>query len=258
MFNSKQKIAGFGLLAAAMAASMNTMADDHELPDARALIDRHIENVGGREAIEAEADAVMKGTFSMPAAGLTGDLVVASRAPAERVIHIELPGIGSIQTGFSPDLAWSVDPFMGPRLIEGDEFKALMESSMPAAVMRDPEFVKAATTVEQTEFLDQACYRVKLEWRSGRQTHDCYAVESGLLIATESTETSPMGEMQTVTMMDEYQEMHGFMVPTVTRVQTMGQEQVLTMTEFNLETPDAELFELPLAIQTLVEDSDID
>lgn len=254
MFKSTLKIAGLGLLAVAITASKSAMADDHELPDARALIDRHIETVGGRAALEAQADAIMKGSFSMPAVGITGDLLVASRAPAERVIQIELPGMGSIKTGYSPDLAWSIDPFMGPRLIEGAEFEALTESSVPAAVMRDPEFVKSATTVELAEFLDQACYRVKLEWRSGRETFDCYAVESGLLIATESTESSPMGEMQTVTLMGEHKEMHGFLVPTVTRVQTMGQEQVLTMTEFKLESPDPALFELPPAIQTLVED----
>ncbi|MCC5863758.1 MAG: hypothetical protein JJU31_01425 [Wenzhouxiangella sp.] len=254
MFKSTLKSTGLGLLAVAITASMTAMADDHDLPDARALIDRHIETVGGRAALEAQADAIMTGSFSMPAVGITGDLLVASRAPAERVVQIELPGMGTIKTGYSPDLAWSIDPFMGPRLIEGEEFEALTESSVPAAVLRDPEFVKSATTVELTEFMDQACYRVKLEWRSGRQTFDCYAVESGLLIATESTESSPMGEMQTVTLLGEHKEMHGFLVPTVTRVQTMGQEQVLTMTEFKLESPDPALFELPPAIQTLVED----
>lgn len=125
---------------------------------------------------------------------------------------------------------------------------------LPAAVMRDPEFVLSATTVEETEFLDQACYRVKLEWRSGRQTHDCYAVETGLLIATESAEKSPMGKMESLTLLDEYREMEGFLVPAVTRLHILGQEQIMTLTEFSLETSDPELFGLPPSIRTLVQD----
>lgn len=254
MFTNAMKIAGLGMLALSMNPALAETANDQELPDGRALIERNIEAIGGREAIMAQSEGVIEGEFAMPAAGITGPLVVASRSPSERIIMIELPGIGAIKTGYSPDLAWSIDPFMGPRLIEGEEFAALAESSEPAAVMRDPEFVVSAETVGISEFLDQDCYRVRLEWRSGRQTHDCYAVETGLLIATESVETSPMGEMESLTLMSEHKEMHGFLVATVTRVQTMGQEQILTLKEFNLETPDPELFELPPAIQTLVED----
>ena len=228
-------------------------AEEADLPDARTLIDRHLEASGGRDALMAQTEGTMEGEFAMPAAGMTGSLMVASRDGNERVIRIELPGVGEIKTGFSPDLAWSIDPFMGPRLIEGAEFDALAESSLPEAILRDPGMV-TATTVEQAEFLDQACWRVKLEWQSGRTTHDCYAIDSGFLIATESVEVSPMGELQTTTLMDDYQEFEGFKIATTTRVLVMGQEQVLTMNSFSMEAPDPALFELPPAIQTLLED----
>ncbi|TVQ42556.1 MAG: hypothetical protein EA370_00190, partial [Wenzhouxiangella sp.] len=146
------RTAALGLLALSMAQVSAETASEQELPYARALIDRHFEAVGGRDAILAQSEGVLEGEFSMPAAGITGSLMVASRAPADRVIRIELPGVGAIKTGYSPDLAWSIDPFMGPRLIEGEEFDAMTESSVPGAVMRDPEYVNSATTVELTEF----------------------------------------------------------------------------------------------------------
>lgn len=254
MWNKKLKAAGCAALALAVGSVVAETATEQDLPDARSLIERHIEALGGREAILAHSEGTAKGEFSMPAVGITGTLMVASRPPAEQVVHIELPGMGEMQTGFSPELAWSVDPFMGPRLIEGEEFDSLLESTVPAAVMRDPEYVLSATTVEQAEFLDQACYRVRLEWRSGRETHDCYALETGLLIATQSLEKSPMGEMEALTLLDEYREMEGFLVPTVTRLYVMGQEQVMTLTEFSLDAPDPALFERPPPIQTLLED----
>lgn len=254
MLRKALKLAGVGFLALAVNPVVAETAQEEDLPEARALIERYIEAVGGREAIMARTESVMTGEFSMPAVGITGSLMVASRPPAEQVVVIELPGMGEMRTGVSEELAWSLDPFMGPRLIEGEEFKSLMDNTIPEAVLRDPEFVASATTVGMDEFLGQSCYRVRLEWKSGRESHDCYAVETGFLIAMQSTETSPMGEIEMLSLMDEFREIEGVKMPTVMRQVVMGQEQVMTMTDVSFETPDPELFELPPAIQTLVED----
>lgn len=229
-------------------------ATSADLPDARLLIDRHVETIGGKEALRAQSESTMLGEFSMPAAGMTGQLTIASRSTGERVTLIDLPGLGEMRSGYSKDLAWSIDPFMGPRLIEGEELAAQVERSEFGAVIRDNEFLTAANTVERTEFAGEACYRVKLTWRSGRTSHDCYAVDSGLLIAMESVETSPMGEVESLTLLGEYAEMHGLLVPRVTRIRVMGQEQILTVTEVSLGAPDDALFELPPPIRTLLQD----
>lgn len=240
------------IMGCALGAASAANSDD--LPDGRWLIERHIEAMGGRDAILAQNNAVMRGEFAMPAAGVTGSMIVASRSGGERVVVIELPGMGEIRSGYGPDGAWSVDPFMGPRLLEGDELVAQAERMEPGAILRDSEFVSAATTVGQAEFAGQACYRVELSWRSGRSSHDCYAVDSGLLLAMESVESSPMGEVESLTILGDYQEIHGLMVPTETRVRTMGQEQILTIEEISLEPADDALFELPPPIRTLLAD----
>lgn len=254
MLSTKLKVAGISLLALAMSQALAETAPEQDLPEARSLIERYIEAIGGRDAIMAQTEVVMTGELAMPAVGISGSLLVASRMPIEQVIVVELPGMGEMRTGVSPELAWSVDPFMGPRLIEGEEFKALMDNTMPGATMRDPEYVKAATTVGMAEFGGQSCYRVKIEWHSGRESHDCYAVDSGFLIAMESLETSPMGQMEAVSVMEEFREVEGVVIPMVIRQTIMGMEQVMTMHDISFETPDPALFELPPAIQTLLED----
>ena len=65
--------------------------------------------------MEAQLDSTVTGTFGMPAAGLEGSLMIASRPPASRVTKVELPGVGMIHTGYIDGKAWSVDPFMGPQ-----------------------------------------------------------------------------------------------------------------------------------------------
>jgi hypothetical protein len=223
------------------------------LPEARALIEGHIEAVGGREALEAQTDSILVGQFRMPAAGVQGRMTVASRAGGARVTVIELPGIGQIQSGYSADLAWSIDPFSGPRLIEGEELEALIERSELAAILRDPEYVRDARTVERTEFGGIPCFRVELSWKSGRTSHDCYAVDSGLMVAMETVETSPMGEFESLSLLGEYKDFHGVLAPSVTTVRSMGQDQIIEIDEVRLDIPDAALFELPPAIATLAD-----
>jgi hypothetical protein len=243
-----------GLLAGALVDVMADDAAEESLPDGRSLVERHIEAIGGREAVLAQTEATVHGKFAMPAAGMSGDLTMASRPPSERVVMIELEGLGEIRSGYRPDLAWSIDPFMGPRLIEGEEFQIQVERMEPAALMRDPEYVESLETVGRTEFDGEPCYRVAVEWRSGRTSHDCYAVDSGLLIAMETTEVSPMGEAETLSLLNDYQSFGDVMMATETRIRTMGQEQLLTISEVNLDPPDEALFELPAPIQTLLEE----
>ncbi|HKL49862.1 MAG TPA: hypothetical protein VJ902_07690 [Wenzhouxiangellaceae bacterium] len=239
------------ILALGAALSGPMFAD--ELPEARALIDRYIEEIGGREAVLAQTDSTMTGRFSMPAAGMEGTLVVASRAPAERVTRISLPGMGEILSGYSRDVTWSMDPFTGPRLIEGDELQFQAEQSEPGAILRDPAYVESAETVGTAQVNGQDCFRVRLRWKSGRETFDCYATASGLLVGMESTQPSPMGDVQAVMSVDEYRRFDGMLVPAITRVEVMGQTQLLEIDKVAFGTPDDSFFARPAAIEGLID-----
>ncbi|MGY6555214.1 MAG: hypothetical protein ACXIUM_11915 [Wenzhouxiangella sp.] len=240
---------GSTLLTAAWAEAIS------DLPDARALIDRHIEAIGGRDAVASQTDSLMRGEFSMPAVGMSGELLIATRASGDYLMHIELPGVGAIRSGVSPEAAWSIDPFSGPRLLEGEELDAMIERLQPGAVLRDPEYVLEARTVEKTEMGGQTCFRVELQWRSGRTTSDCYAVDSGLLIALQSREASPMGEVESLSLLSDYQPFGKVLIPSTTRVFVMGQEQVMVLSDYEPGPVDEALFELPAPIRTLLEDA---
>lgn len=229
---------------------------DTELPHARELVDRHIEAVGGAAAMEAQLESTVTGRFGMPAAGLEGSLMIASRPPASRVMKVELPGIGMIHTGYTDGQAWSVDPFLGPRLLEGKELAAQKEANEPGGMMRSDEFVESMTTTELAEYNDQACYKVEIQWRSGRESSDCYSVDTGLLIASESTEESPMGVMEMTSLFSDYENFGDVQLPKTTQVMVMGQEQRIEIDSVEFETPSAEHFELPAAIETLLEDQE--
>ena len=63
-----------------------------ELPAARTIIDRHIKEVGGREAILAQASTHATGTVSVPSAGLSGTLEAFHAKPNKFLQRMTLPG----------------------------------------------------------------------------------------------------------------------------------------------------------------------
>jgi hypothetical protein len=246
------------LLALTLASA--TIHADSDLPEARGLVDAHIEASGGRAALERQMDSTTTGRFVMPAAGMEGQMTLYSRMPTERAIVIDLPNIGRIQSGYRDGQAWSMDPFMGPRLISGTELAMQTESNELGALLRTPEFVESMQTTGTAEYNGEACYQVDVVWKSGRESSDCYSTVTGLLLASEGSMESPMGVMETTTVFSDYRtfESNGLEVtlPATTEVTTMGQQQQLIIDSIELGAPADENFELPPAIETLMADAE--
>lgn len=229
-------------------------AQDQDLPSAAQLIDRYVEALGGREAVLAQPGSHATGTFSMPAAGLEAPLEVYSASDPDRTITtVEIPGLGTVQEGFTGEYGWSVNPNLGPRVFEGEELAASRESASTLGQLRDPSMFSERTTVEQTEMNGQPCYKVKLVWNSGRETFDCYSMETGLIVATEMVQPTPMGDIPVVSLIGGYELFGGVMTPTQVTQQMMGQEQSITIDSVEIVEVDPERFTPPPAIQALIE-----
>ena len=222
------------------------------LPPAEQLIDRYVEAIGGREAVLGPTSSRATGTFEMPAAGLTGELVVLSGEPNQMVVTTTIPGMGEIRQGYTGEVGWAVDPNMGPRVLSGAELDALRDQATELAQVRDPSLIRSAETIELTEVGGESCYAVKLVWSSGRETTDCYSPETGLLVATTATQESPMGAIEVTSRMEDYREFGGVMMPTRMTQELMGQQMIMTIQDVEYNTVDPEAFELPAEIEPLV------
>jgi hypothetical protein len=236
----------------AVLAAAAPVASQDALPPAEQVIDRYVEAMGGRDALLGHASSRSTGTFAMPAAGITGTLVVEA-APNRMASQVEIPGLGLIRNGFDGEVGWSVDPNLGPRLLDGLELAAMQENAHQLAALRDPSLFTVRETVEFTEMNGQPCYRVRLVWNSGRETFECYSVETGLMVAMSASQETPMGDIESVTFLEEYQEYGGILSPTRIRQQALGQEQVMTVDSIEYGVVGDDAFDPPASIRTLME-----
>jgi len=243
-------------LAAALVAACALSAQQPSatpLPAARDLVARFVDAIGGREALLRHASFRARGRFEMPAAGISGDLEIIQARPNRMAMRTTIPGIGEVASGFDGTIGWSMDPMQGPRLLAGAELAARRDEADLMSVFRDGESIASLSTTERVELGGQSCYKVKVSWKSGRESIDCYAVESGMLVATVVREESPMGTLEVTTLLADYKAFGGVRRPTRMTASAMGQQQVVTITSVEFDVVDASAFELPAAIRTLAD-----
>ena len=91
----------------------------------------------------------------------------------------------------------------------GCEGAQAAEEADPEASLRTSSNIVKSETVEKTNMNNQDCYKVTHTWKSGRISHDCFALSSGLIVATILKQTSPMGEMEVTSFLNEYKDFGG-------------------------------------------------
>lgn len=242
-----------GALALAMITVAPMAAVAQDLPPAQEIIDRYVEAIGGRDAVLASVATRTVGTFSMPAMGMTGQLEVISGENNEMVNRVTIPGMGEMLTGYTGEVAWSSDPMMGARLLEGAEADALVDQTNKLYGVRDASLFSSFETVGQSEYDGETCYDIKFMFVSGRETTECFSAESGLMIASSMSQESPMGAVEVISRFMDYQQYGDLLMPTTMRQNAMGQEQVMSIESVEFGGIDASAFAPPAAVLTLIE-----
>jgi hypothetical protein len=253
MNNARPRWQRFLVLVAALAATPAAgAAQQAALPEAGQLIARYVEAIGGRDAVLSRTNSRTTGTFEMPSVGLRGELEVLSARPNRLMTRVTIPGLGVVRSGFDGTVAWDMNPMVGSRVLAGAELDAMKDQAHYLAAVRDASLLRSRQTVERTEIGGQPCYRVELVWNTGRESSDCYHVESGLLVATTMKQESPMGSVEVTTVVSDYKDFGGIKTPTRMEQEMMGQKQVMTITSVEYDVVGEDAFALPAEIRALV------
>lgn len=232
-----------------------------ELPAARTIIDRHIREIGGREAILAQTSTHATGTVSLPAAGLTGKLEAYHAKPNKFLQRMSLPGIGDIEEGFDGTVGWSLSPLTGPTLLEGKQLEQRKWDADFYEDLKPSDRYTSITTVEKTTFevvvppsapLQRPVYKIRLLRKGGEEDLEFYDVETGLKIGAISTAESPMGPMQATTSFSDYKKFGGLLQPATTTMSVMSAQLILAITTVEYGKVDPSIFAVPAQIKPLI------
>ena len=221
------------------------------LPPAATLTAKYATAVGGKAFLAAKS-VITKGGMSMPAAGINASFELTQLHPNQMAMVTEIAGMGKIEAGFDGTTAWSVDPMQGARLLAGKELDQIKDEADRRGSIRAPEMFSAVQTIADTTMNSERCYLVKLTWKSGRESFDCYSPTTGLLVASRSVQQTAMGDMPVVTFFSDYKKFGDVLVATKTTQEAMGQQQVLTINSVVFGDGAGVTIVPPPAVQALV------
>lgn len=240
-----------GFLAASMAGAQQPSASAPALPPATTLVAKYAEAIGGPALLRAQ-QITTKGGLMMSGAGINATFEMLQLAPNRMQMVTTIPGVGAIQVGYDGTIAWSMDPMQGPRILAGKELDEIREEADPRAAVRSPELFTSVQTVADTTMGGDRCYLVKLTWKSGRETFDCYSPTTGLMVGSKSVQQTAMGAIPVATIYGDYKKFGDFMVPTKTTQSMMGQQQVMTISSVEVGTGAGVTIVAPPEIKSLV------
>ena len=184
-----------------------------KLPTADQIIDKYVQAIGGKAALEKQTSRVSKGTFELPAFGANGTIEIYEKAPNKTVTIVNVSGFGVIQDGFDGKVGWSQNPQDGLREKAGAEL---------ASAKLDAEFLKPVR-------MKQLYPKITVKGKDKVGDHDVYVIEAtpaesavetlyfdtqtGLLLRQDTERDSPQGKQAIQAFLDNYKEVDGVKLP---------------------------------------------
>jgi len=218
---------------------------------AQEILDRYSKAIDPEGKLASVTGFKSEGTFEMAAAGISATFVAMQRRPNQMSMSMVIGGMGEMKQGSDGSTVWSNDPMQGPRILTGKEAAAFLDGADFRALTRPADLFAAVERDGEGEVAGEQCLKVKLTWKSGRVSTECYSVASGLILETSGTQETPQGEVATTGRISDYKMVGGFLMPHKVVNAMMGFEQVLTITKVEIGEQDPALFELPPEIKAL-------
>jgi hypothetical protein len=248
----RRRVALSAALLAALIGAQPLTAQDTP-PPAEEVIERYLAAIGGRDLLLRRTSSHTTGRVEVPAAGMTGAIEVLVAGPRAATMRATIEGFGEQQMGILGDVAWSIDPMAGPRLLEGGEKDTMVETADPTVAARDAHHFSTRESIGFAEYDGERCVEVRYVFHSGRETVDCYSLESGLLIGNRTQRQTAMGSMPVTTRLTEYREFGGMRLPTRLVQQVAGIEQITTIEAVHYDVVEESAIRMPPQIRALVD-----
>jgi hypothetical protein len=220
------------------------------LPTAQALVARSVEALGGRAAIERLPARWESNSIEISAQGLR--IAMQMFVSGNKIVTLsEMPGLGTIRSGFDGEVGWMINPALGPQLLDGNQLQQARQSADPLAVLHPERYVASMQTVEETDFGSGRCYRVRVTTPWGETYDEFFNKETGLPQGTVRRQASPQGDVEISAQITEYRTVAGVRLPRVIRAEMMGMQIINRVDSTEIRAIPDSVFALPPEVRAL-------
>ena len=183
------------------------------LPTADQILDKYVQAIGGKAAVEKQTSRVSKGSFEIPAVGATGTAEIFEKAPNKNAAIINIPGFGVVQEGFDGKTAWAQDPQSGLREKAGPELAAAKLDGEFYKPVRIKQLYPKLVVKGKDKVGDKDVFVVEATPVESSPETWYFDAQSGLLIRQDSERESPQGKQAVQSFLEDYKDVDGVKLP---------------------------------------------
>ena len=209
-----------------------------QLPSVDQILNRYVQAIGGKVAIERLTSLILTGTMEVQAAGISGKAELIARAPNKYVLKVDIEGVGTFTQAFDGTAGWAQDPINGLRDISGVELAQLKrEADLHHQTHMKELYTKLAVKGKEKVGTSET-YVIEATPPEGGTEKLYFDTQSGLLVRTDAVARSPQGEIPAEVYIEDYKEVSGVKIAVTVRQVT----PVLTSTiKFTNIKPNVEI-----------------
>jgi len=214
-------------------------------PDGRELIETSYQATDPQGHLQKVESIRMTGSQNIVSAGISMDLDILIQKP-DHFSLVASMGAMTIRQGYDGEDAWMEQPGMGivdmpPEMLDG-----ILQSMTIDKISQLDELFSALNWLRKDTTHAGPADVVEMVSKSGSKTLVYIDEATHLIMKTESTISSPMGEMTVIADIMGYEEFNDMLFPTETRSSLPGGNIITRFDnyEFNTEV-DASLFKRP-------------
>ena len=226
-------------------SSPSAAKQDAPLPSVDQILDRYVQAVGGRQAIEKVTSRVQKGSR----VGADGVLVpeeVYTKAPNKLLVITSYPKI-VFRIGFNGTQGWARSSQGGGRDLNDEMLAQLKREAEFYKETRLKEMYSKMAVLGRTTVGEREAYIVEATPNGGGNPEKLYFdVQTGLLVRKYEESKTVLGQSPTQTDYEDYREVDGVKLPFTIRWAIPGRVWGRKITEVKQNAPlDDTQFNLP-------------
>jgi len=200
-------------------------------PTVDQILDKYVQSLGGRQALEKITSRVTKGTFEVSTMGLKGEIEIYAKAPNKSLRIQNLSGVGQILDGYDGKIGWSQNPMMGLREKSGEELAAIARASDIHASLKTRELYSKLESKGKEKVGNRETYVILATPATGAPVKMYFDTQTGLIARTDTDLDTPQGQFHVETTVEDYREVDGVKIAFTMRQESSMGSAVIKLTE---------------------------
>jgi len=206
-------------------------------PTVDQILDKYVQSLGGRQALEKITSRVTKGTFEVSTMGLKGEIEIYAKAPNKSLRIQNLSGVGQILDGYDGKIGWSQNPMTGLREKSGEELAAIARASDIHASLKTRELYSKLESKGKEKVGNRETYVILATPATGAPVKMYFDTQTGLLLRELRYGNSPIGRVPTLIEYGDYRDVDGIKFPfRITYAWLDGRDSIM-LDEINTNIP---------------------